>query len=340
MRTLFGVVVAAALLWFGGLPCLGAGPQAASGAERLRFLNYPNCILLTNPQVRVVLCPDAGGRVLEYAWKGTNTLHLDPAEAKWQPGKVDREVPVSAGRFDIGPEQIIPQRPELWSGAWMGEITGARSARLTSPSSAATGVQLVREFELASGTSHLVCRQIIRNVSDHTVEWCHWSRTFGEGGGIVWIPLTPPSRFPNSYVMYEGRGVINFRPSDPNIRVREGFLEITGPPAYPKLGMDSYAGWFAYQERSGMLFVKRFRADPDRVYNEVAGLTISIWYPNNQLVVELEPIGPRERLQPGKVASFVEEWWLLESAFPRAGETVDLRALQRRVEKETRRSVK
>ena len=152
----------------------------------------------------------------------------------------------------------------------------------------------------------------------------------------MWIPLTPPSRFPNSYVMYEGRGVINFRPADPNIRLRDGFLEITGAPAFPKLGMDSHAGWFAYQERSGLLFVKRFRADLDRVYNEVAALTISIWYPKDQPVVELEPIGPRERLAPGKSASFVEEWWLLDSTYPRVGETVDLQALQGRVEKETR----
>jgi hypothetical protein len=273
--------------------------------------------------------------VLEYSWDGINALHLDLAEGYWQPGAANRGVPVSAGRFDIGPEQIIPPRPELWSGVWTGEITGARSARLTSPRSAATGVQLVREFELAADSSRLVCRQIIRNISDRTVEWCHWGRTFGEGGGIVWIPLTPPSRFPNSYVMYEGRGTINFRPVDPNIRQRDGFLEIAGAPAFPKLGLDSHAGWFAYQERSGLLFVKRYRVDPDRVYNEVAALTISIWYPQNQPVVELEPIGPRERLHPGQSAAFVEEWWLLQNAFPRAVGLVDLPALQRRVESET-----
>ena len=44
-------------------------------------------------------------------------------------------------------------------------------------------------------------------------------------------------------------------------------------------------------------FVKRFPAFPDRVYNEAAGLTLSVWYPAGPRI-ELEPIGPRERLQP------------------------------------------
>jgi hypothetical protein len=315
--------------------CLFASTGSSGGAERLRFLNYPNCLRIQNNNVRVILCPDAGGRVLEYAWKGTNALHLDPAEAGWMPGQSNRNVPVSAGRFDIGPEQIIPQREELWSGIWKGEITGPRSARLTSPKNKATGVQLIRDFDLDRNTSRLICRQTIRNISQGAVEWCHWSRTFAEGNGIVYIPLTSPSRFPNDYVMYEARG-LNSRPHDTNIGQRDGFLEILGAPAFPKLGMDSYAGWFAYQMRAGLLFVKRYRTYPDRVYNEVAGLTISIWYPKDMPVCELEPIGPRERLHPGESASFTEEWWLLENPFPDQPRSVDLKKLRQIVETNTR----
>ncbi|MDQ3621238.1 MAG: DUF4380 domain-containing protein [Verrucomicrobiota bacterium] len=305
-------------------------------AQRVRSLNYPNCILLENANTRVMLCPDAGGRVLEYAWKNVNALHLDPLEANWDPATPGRKIPVSAGRFDIGPEQVIPRRDELWSGVWTGEITGARSARLTSPKHEATGVQLLRDFELAPDSSRLICRQTIRNVSQRTVEWCHWSRTFAEGGGIVYIPLTTPSRFPNAYVMYGAGNTLNFRPQDPNIRTRDGFLEISGAPAFPKLGMDSYADWFAYQEKSGLLFVKRFRTFPDRVYNEVAALTISIWYPKEMRVCELEPIGPRERLKPGESAAFTEEWWLLENAWPAEPGKADLQEIRRLVETQTK----
>ena len=45
-------------------------------------------------------------------------------------------------------------------------------------------------------------------------------------------------------VMYDTGDLINLRPEDANVRTRDGFLEITGVPRAPKLGMDSYAGWF------------------------------------------------------------------------------------------------
>lgn len=303
-----------------------------TGASVVQFFGYPDCIELKNDVTRVVLCPAAGGRVLVYERQGVNALYLDQQEAGWVEGAPGPPAS-SAGRFDIGPEKIIPRHPKLWSGRWNGEVTGPRAARLTSQPDEATGVQLVREFKLAADSTRLDCKQTIRNVSTETKEWCHWSRTFALGNGICVIPLTPPSRFPNSYVMYEGGGIL-IAPEDPSIRQREGFLEIVDVPRLPKLGMDSYAGWFAYVMRNDLMFVKRFPTYPERVYNEVAGLTISIWYPQDRRV-ELEPIGPRERIAPGESASFTEVWWLLPFEFPDSGQEVDLKQLEATVERNT-----
>lgn len=292
----------------------------SDSAKVVRYLNYDKAIELTNKDTKVVLCPQAGGRVLEYSLDGRNSLYLDEQEAEWEPGKPG---PASAGRFDIGPELVIPRRSVLWAGEWTGEITGPRSARLTSQHDDATGVQLVRDFELDARTSRLMCKQTIMNVSNETKEWCHWSRTFALGEGICVIPLVGNSRFPNKYVMYEDGALINARPVDPNIRLRDGFLEILAAPRRPKLGFDSYAGWMAYAMKNDLLFVKKFKTFPDRVYNEAAGLTISVWYPEGPRV-ELEPIGPRETLEPGQVGSFTEEWWLAWSEFPLDDEKLDL----------------
>ena len=314
------------LLFVAAVPpsSLCAGPPAADSAARaVTFYGYDDCIRLENEHTRVTLCPAAGGRVLEYARGGQNVLYLPPGGEGWTytPGQGGGSM--TAGRFDIGPEQTIPRHPQLWMGRWTGKILGPRSARLTSVEDRPTGVQLVREFTLHERTSRLDCKQIIRNVSAETKEYCHWSRTFAQGGGICVIPLTEPSRLPHRYVMYGPGPKIDFRPQDRRIRIRDGFLEITGAPQYPKLGMDTYAGWFAYLMDNDLMFVKRFETHPDRVYNEVAGLTMSIWYPDGPMC-ELEPIGPRERLQPGAQASFTESWWLLPHAFPSAGQNVDL----------------
>ena len=121
------------------------------------------------------------------------------------------------------------------------------------------------------------------------------------------------------------------RPEDPEIRERDGVLEILGPLALPKLGMDSMAGWLAYYAPNDLLFVKRFPAFPDRVYNEVAGFSVSVWYPEKRPVIELEPIGPRERLSPGEEGSFAETWYLIDRSYPADPDEVDLGELRRLV---------
>ncbi len=315
--------------------CLVQADEQTSGARVVTFYGYDDCIRLANPSTQVTLCPAAGGRILEYALNGKNALYLPPGHEGWTYERDKTGGSMTAGRFDIGPEQTIPKHPQLWMGRWSGEITEPRSARLVSVKDSSTGVQLIREFTLDKSSSRLECKQTIKNVSSDTKEYCHWSRTFALGGGICLIPLTRPSRFPHGYVMYGPGPAINFRPEDPHIQTRDGFLEIRSAPKFPKLGMDTNAGWFAYLMKNDLMFVKQFPAYPNRVYNEVAGLTMSIWYPDRPMC-ELEPIGPREKLAPGRSASFTETWWLLPQAFPKDGQHVNIKNVAAQVARETK----
>jgi len=295
--------------------------------ETIEYFGYSDCIAIENATTRVVLCPQAGGRVLEYSLNGANALYLNPEQQGWRHKPGVPRIDPCGGRFDVGPERVITPHPDLWLGDWTGQIAGDGKARLTSLRDETTGLRLVREFTLAPDSSRLDCEQRIINESDKPVMCCHWSRTLAVGGGICLIPLTPDSRFPKSYLMYGPGPVMNFQPVDPNIRIRDGFLEILGTPANPKLGMDSAAGWFAYLMRNDVLFVKRFPVDPDRVYCEMAGLTISIWYYKNEMC-ELEPIGPRETLAPGASASYTEQWELFPCRFPEEQASVDLSVIR------------
>ena len=316
-----------------------AEPTARIVADR----GYEKGIELRRGSARAVLCPEAGGRVLEFSVDGRNVMYFDPAEAKPEVGKPR---PMTAGRFDVGPELTIIPHPELWSGTWTAEIIGPSAARLTSVRCKQSGLRLIREFELAmdrassdgSATEipRLECKQTIVNESAGLREVCHWGRSFSPGGGIALVPLGDrPSKFPAKYAMYEESAVINVRNVDEKIRERDGFLEILAPPRKPKLGFDSHAGWLGYLMPGDLLFVKRFRTEPDRVYNEAAGLTLSIWYPEGPRI-ELEPIGPRERLQPGERASFTETWTIHSHPFPKIGEQVDLKKLAAQVRAEVK----
>lgn len=280
-----------------------------------------------------ILCPQAGGRVLEFTAAGKNALYLDEKEKSWQPGKPG---PISAGRFDYGPELTVRPHPKTWSGEWTAEVTGPYSAKLTGPKDDPAGIQVVREFSLIEHGKRigLACKQTLLNTSKEIREVCHWGRSFSPGGGVCVVPLGDrPSRFPSKYAMYEDSAIINVRNADDRIRERAGFLEILAPPRKPKLGFDSTAGWLGYLMPDNALFVKTFPTYPDRVYNEAAGLTLSVWYPTGPRI-ELEPIGPRERLKPGESASFTESWWLLSHPFPKKGESIDLKSLREQVERE------
>jgi hypothetical protein len=327
---------------------LPAGMAAASATARaadeptsvavVADRGYSQAIEIRRGPIRVVLCPERGGRVLEFSVGGNNAMYFDEAEKSPQPGK---PLPATAGRFDFGPELTVAPHPRLWSGPWSADITSADrpsdGAKLTSPADDPSGFRLTREFRLGPGpVPHLICKQTILNGSTETREVCHWGRSFSPGGGVCLVPLGDrPSRFPAGYAMYEDSAIINVRNTDEQIRHRDGFLEILAPPRKPKLGFDSYAGWLGYLMPGDKLFVKRFRTYPDRVYNEAAGLTLSVWYPEGPRI-ELEPIGPRERLAPGQSASFTEEWWLLDHAFPKPDEQIDLQKLAAEVAKQTK----
>lgn len=320
-----------ALVLFFGFTAVAKAEEPT--ASIVKYHGYTEAIELKLGKTRAVLCPQAGGRVLEFSVGGVNAMFLDEAEQKWQPGKPG---PITAGRFDYGPELVVIPHPKSWSGEWTAEVTKTHGAKLNGPREDG-GIQVVREFHLILQGEFvgLSCKQTLTNVSKEIREVCHWGRSFSPGGGICVIPLGDrPSRFPSKFAMYEDSAIINVKAKDENIRERDGFLEILAPPRKPKLGFDTYAGWFAYAMPNDLLFVKRFPSFPDRVYNEAAGLTLSVWYPTGPRI-ELEPIGPRERLKPGESASFTEEWWLLSHPFPKKGDRLDLKALAEQVAKQT-----
>ena len=306
--------------------CIPLASADEPQARRIASHGDEQAIELKLGDVRAILST-SGGRVLEYSRGGKQALWFDENELNVPAGKPR---PMSAGRFDVGPELIIAAHPKLWSGTWKAEITGDSSAMLTSDKDEATGLQLRRVFTLNADGS-LSCKQLMTNISADMQEVCHWGRSFSPGGGICLIPLAGRSKFPSKYAMYEDSAIINVRNEDEKIRQRDGFLEILAPPRKPKLGFDSSAGWLAYVMPGDVLFVKRFAVQPFRVYSEAAGLTLSVWYPTGPRI-ELEPIGPREVLQPQQTAAFTETWHILAHPFPKAGESIDLAKLREQVE--------
>ncbi len=287
------------------------------GDDFMPYFGYSDCVKLENKDTRVIVSGACGGRVLEYSLNGINALLLDPAQAGWTyvPGKLT--VDPCGGRMDIGPEYTMPPHPELWLGTWKTECLGPLAARMTSVADKATGVQLVRDLVLAPDSSRLKVTQTIRNVSDKSVRWFHWGRTFAPPGGLCVIPLGPGSRFPGNYAMYELGHRINIQPQDDHVVVENDCIFITGLPRHAKLGFDSCSGKLAYLTRDNLLFTKVFPVYPDRGYGEPVPISLCICY--QKAFCELGPIGPQQSIAPGGETSYTETWSLASSPFPADG---------------------
>lgn len=323
-------IMAAALLLFTSMRGIAADESArkaaAAALDQLTF-DRTACVTVENQKVKLVVDPAHGGRIVEYSLEGRNILYdADPEHP-------DRVFPFSnhymgpaGGRFDIGPEDTIPEHLELWQGAWTVEGVEPRGVRLASVKDQTLGIQLTREFRLGDADSSVTCIQTIRNVSGETQTYGHWFRTFARGGGICVVPLTPGSRFPNHYLSFGQQ--VNTRPKDRGVTERDRFLLVDEVPNTWKIGLDSYAGWFAYFHPSNLLLIKQFPVYPDRRYSDITGLTVALWFDQNRRIVELESLGPEEVLAPGQAASYYETWWLLPAAYPGTGAAVDLKQLQ------------
>lgn len=317
---MFGVLVALASFQLVAQQVDSPQSRQFEGASRVPFLNYSNCIELTNESTRVVLCHQVGGRILVYENNGKNVLYLAPEESQFDPVKGgNQELPVSGGRFDVGPEYLMPRTDAIWKGVWQSEIIGDRRAILTSQIDPQTKIQVQREFELDAKSSKLRVRQTIKNTGREVQRVCYWSRTFAVHGGVVVIPCRPNhSMLPNLYFMSKTRYKIDFKPEDSAVQRVEDMLVIHPEPAKPKLGFDAAAGWVAYQSPTDQLFVKRFPVYPERKYGDPGGLNFSVFYPKSERLnaCEIEPIGPLEYLKQGESALYEVNWWLMDRAMP------------------------
>jgi hypothetical protein len=291
----------------------------------IEFAGYADCLEISNSTTRIVLSPHVGGRLLSYVYNGREALYLDPEQNGWTWNPDSEEgIDPSGGRCDFGPEGQVCNHPALWLGPWELEGRTAFSAEMLSHACHGCGITLKRHFELDEEGSHVRMTQTIRNAGPGTQRVCHWGRTFGLGGGICVIPLTADRRY--DYIRFDSNGVKK-NPDDPNIRVRDGYVELLAPAKADKLGFDTKTDWFAYAEPNDLLFLKRYPVDPDGEYADVEGMTISLYMPDNRLC-ELEPIGPIATLAQGQEASFTEDWWLLDFPFPGDDRTLDLEALK------------
>ena len=279
---------------------------------------YDRCIEINNGMARVVIDPNAGGRILAYSVDGKNIIHEDPQQNgwTWTGTNTPPNKHLAGGRFDIGPVKFRLSNRLHWYGPWDYETTGNHKVKLTSQQDTTNGVLIERTITLADTGTRLTITQKIINLSGEKKRFAHWSRTFVKGGGIAIMQINPYSKYPKGYAIYGENRTVYFNPDEEdNIQVSNGLLIVKGPFSRKKIDMDLAVGKAGYFSTNDLYFTKTFEVFSDKVYGDITGANFSLWY-NKDKMVEIEPIGPWEWIEPGKFISFSETWELHEVKFP------------------------
>ena len=91
-----------------------------------------------------------------------------------------------------------------------------------------------------------------------------------------------------------------------------------------KIGILNRQGWSAYFH-SGSLFVKRFSYEKGKEYPDL-GCNNEIY--TDGTFLELETLGPLEKVEPGQSITYQEDWWLFKNIDIGNGETGIAAAIQ------------
>lgn len=264
---------------------------------------------------------------MEYSIEGTNVIYEDLSQNGWMPTPENPEPNghLAGARFDVGPLVLRNYERDFWYGKWNHEVTGEYSVTLTSKIDPGNSIQLERDFRLDETTGTLYVEQRIFNRAEYVQRFAYWSRTFYKGGGTAMLPLNPRSKYPGQFAVYGDRTArtvyYNYdAEKEAHLKKENGYLTLSGPFTFQKIDLDLAYGWAGYFV-DDLYFTKTFPVFDEKVYADVTGANFSIWYNKDQMV-EIEPVGPLEKIEPDSSVSFTETWNLKKYPPLKKGEGV------------------
>jgi hypothetical protein len=273
-------------------------------------LGLPNCLLLSNGTVEVVVTTDVGPRVVHYGFAGAgNVLGECPSEVvetewgEWRPW--------GGHRLWTAPE-ASPRSYHPDDEAVAVEAEGELGVRLTPPVEGRAGVQKELTVTLDAEGSGVTLRHRVWNRGTSRVELAAWALTIMRGGGEIFIPQEPYGPHPQHLLPARPLVLWPYTDmSDPRLRFGRRLIRVRSDAALDapqKLGVANKLGWAAYLT-GGTLFVKRFGYEEGARYPDL-GCNNEVFTAGS--FVEVESLSKLVELEPGEPVEHVERWSLFK----------------------------
>jgi hypothetical protein len=190
---------------------------------------------------------------------------------------------------------------------------GNNSIRLIQPVEPKIGIQKEITVTLSSDGTGVTLLHRITNKNFWEIDLAPWALTIMNGGGVTILPQEP-YRSHDDYLL-PARPLVVWHYtelSDPRWVLGRKYIRLKTDEAMKepqKIGIANKQGWAAYS-RNNTLFVKRFAFEEGATYPDYGS--------NNETYtaasfMEVETLGPMQRLKPGESAEHVERWSLFRN---------------------------
>ncbi|MBK8026692.1 MAG: hypothetical protein IPK19_36235 [Chloroflexi bacterium] len=270
------------------------------------FGGWQNCYTLSNGQIEAVVTADVGPRVIRFGLPGgANLFYENPKGMGVTSG--DKWINFGGHRLWHSPEDPVRTYSPDNSPVQVEPVENG--AVFTQPVEADTGIVKQIEMRMSDGSPHVKVIHRLHNTNQWAVTFAPWALSVVASGGTAIIPLPPRGSHTENLLPKNNLAIWAYtNMADPRWTwgTRYVLLRSVSGAVPQKIGASVPDGWAGYV-LGGTLFVKMFGYQAGAPYPDF-GSNVEVF--TNDVMLEVESLGPLTTVQPGAVVEHIEDWLL------------------------------
>ncbi len=277
--------------------------------EKVAFKGWNNNLRLTNGRIELIVTQDVGPRIIRCGFVKERNLMAEFADQMGKSG--EKEWRIRGGhRLWLAPEDRKDTYELDNSPVEVRSLVGG--IKTVQPISKVNGVQKTMEIRMADKKDVISITHILTNRGRKAVPLAPWALTVMAPGGTCIIPL--PGKITHAERLTHNQnwslwGYTDFSDGRWTLGSRYLLFRQDAKKGPGKLGIAHREGWVGYQ-LDNYLFVKNFDWVEGAQYAD-GGVNFETF--SNELMLEVETLGPLITLKPGKSVKHVETWQLFKN---------------------------
>ncbi len=287
--------------------------------EKVGYKGWSNCYRMSNGKMELIITGDVGPRVISLSLAGGENMFVNYPDMMGKTGGDEWRI-YGGHRFWVAPEA---QPRSYWPDNVPVRVTEeGETVHVVQPVETSNGIEKELEFTFTGETAVRVVHRL-RNHNLWAIEVAPWALSVMDVGGTAIVPLPPRDSHERVLLPVNTMTLWAYTDmSDPRWTWGQKYVLLRQDSSLPtpqKVGFMVLDRWAAYANKN-TLFLKIFDFRPGKTYPDF-GCNVETF--TNSEMLELESLGPLDRLEPGATVEHVEHWHLFPNV-ARPGNDADV----------------